>query len=204
MSLKRGGKGPSHCGSHGNVTGRSVRAKRRGGNLRPVCATPVRGRGRAPGSRQGSTDGGRREEGARPGTGVLGKRGRVWVRLPEKETQQLAGALGEAPGAAARRAPRKPVRFSNEGYICFAKPQTNPPRSARQRQVKRGKSQPVNPLEPGLGGKGSTPPRTGPAQPSSAARPAAAAPVKFALRSLGGFGSDGSVSFPAFLQPRHV
>lgn len=66
------------------MMGRSSRAKRWGGNLRPGCATPVRGRGKAPGSRQGGTDGEKRGEGAHPGTGVLGKRGRVWVRLPEK------------------------------------------------------------------------------------------------------------------------
>ena len=62
---------------------------------------------------------------------VHGRRGsRAWERLPKKKkpSSWQEGAW-QAAGCVLHRAPRKPVWFSNEGYICFAKPQTTPPKS---------------------------------------------------------------------------
>lgn len=90
--------------------------------------TPPRtawGKGRAPGRRATA-------EGSPASKEARERRGRrAWERLPKKEKAsgwQEGG--GRAAGCALRRAPRKPVRFSNEGYIYFAKPQTTPPKSA--------------------------------------------------------------------------
>lgn len=62
---------------------------------------------------------------------VCERRGsRTWERVPKKKKRSSCqeGAW-QAAGCALRRAPRKPVWFSNEGYICFAKPQTTLPKS---------------------------------------------------------------------------